>query len=89
MHHLQNVVKGIDKRISYNLRLIGAVIIDSHLQNNQLPQDVRSANSDSPDTKHAILSDLSNAAEKLQTMPLDQRREQIKPKMKKVKEYTE
>jgi len=38
MNELQSVVKGIDKRMSYNLRLMGTIILDAHSNDKKLPK---------------------------------------------------
>jgi len=37
MQRIQTVIRGIDKRMSYNLRLLGTVVMDSNVSSN-LPE---------------------------------------------------
>jgi len=73
MKNISQVIKGMDKRMSYNLRLIGSVVIE-----NEYKKDLKKEGSNEDD-------DLINLVRK---KSIFEKKEKIIPKIKKMADFT-
>jgi len=73
MKNISQVIKGMDKRMSYNLRLIGSVVIE-----NEYKKDLKKDGSNEDD-------DLINLVRK---KSIFEKKEKIIPKIKKMADFT-
>jgi len=62
MQKISQVIRGIDKRMSYNLRLMGSVIMDNNLSN-VLPEQMIAPQTNTPNQYLGEASPNSNANE--------------------------
>ena len=72
MSNISNVIKGMDKRMSYNLRLIGSVVIQNETKNGQNDQN---------DETNEIIN-------MVRKKTILEKKEKIIPKIKKMSDFT-
>ena len=78
MHQITNVIRGMDKRMSYNLRLINTTII----------KNKSNENSSDEKKKGPVDEDYEELMQLIKKKSTESRMARIGPKIKKMKNYT-
>ena len=95
MINIANVIRGMDKRMSYNLRLIGSVMMSNEptpeaQSPNQDPQHSQSAKKEEKDARE--LKEMKETKEEIDNILKDksvaERKQTVIPKIKKMSEFT-